>query len=110
MNSEKKFYEQVAKKLKKYEKSPPSINEFLTNPYYLGEETQKGKRIFPFWKVKLEELYPTPFYEYDPNKKLILLTGATGIGKCISYEQEIEVYLSEEDIKKYGLEDYIIKE
>ena len=81
LKSEKKFYEQIAKKLKKYESAPPTIIEFLTNPYYLGEETQNGERVFPYWKTKLQELYPTPFYEYDPDKKIILLTGATGIGK-----------------------------
>ena len=107
IKSEKKFYEKVAKKLKKYEKAPPTIMEFLSNPYYLGEETQNGERVFPYWKAKLQELYPTPFYEYDPDKKIILLTGATGIGKCLSAEQEIEVYMSEEDIKKYNLEKYI---
>jgi hypothetical protein len=107
LTSEKKFYDQVAKKLKKYEKAPPTVMEFLSNPYYLGEETQGGERIFPYWKVKLQELYPTPFYEYDPDKKIILLTGATGIGKCVGYKQEVEVYMSEEDIKKYGLEDYV---
>ena len=108
--SEKKFYENIAKKLKKYEKAPPTIKEFFNNPYYLGEETENGKRVFNFWKHKLEELYPTPFYEYDPDKKIILLTGATGIGKCLDYDQEVEIYMSDEDIKKYNLEKYIIKD
>jgi len=105
--SEKKFYQQVSKKLKIYEKTPPTIMEFLSDPYYLGDETQGGERIFPYWKAKLQEIYTTPFYEYDPDKKVIILTGGTGIGKCLSSEQEIDVYMSEEDIKKYGLEEYI---
>jgi len=110
MNSEKKLYEIAVKtKLKHYESPPPTIMEFLSNPYYLGEETQEGKRVFPYWKTKLQEIYPTPFFEYSPDKKIIILTGATGIGKCHSGETEIEVYMSEEDIKKYGLEDYIQK-
>ena len=73
LTSEKKFYQKVAKSLKKYEKAPPTIEEFLCNPYYLGEETKRGERVFPYWKAKLQELYPTPFYEYDPDKKIIIL-------------------------------------
>ena len=106
-NEEKLFYDKVAKKLETYEIAPPSIMEFLTNPYYLGEETDRGKRVFPYWKAKLQEIYPTPFYEYDPDKKIIILTGSTGVGKCFGEEQEIEVYMDEEKIKELGLENYI---
>jgi hypothetical protein len=109
LTSEKKFYEQVAKKLGKYESAPPTIEEFLCNPYYLGEETKGGERVFPYWKAKLQELYPTPFYEYDPDKKLIILSGATGIGKCFSGDQEIEIYVDEETIKKLDLEEFVIE-
>jgi len=107
LTSEKKFYQKVAKSLKKYEKAPPTIEEFLCNPYYLGEETKRGERVFPYWKAKLQELYPTPFYEYDPDKKIIILTGATGVGKCFGKEQEIEIYMDDNTIKKLGLEEYL---
>jgi len=103
----KQVYDKASKQLG-YEKTPPSIKEFLENPYYLGEETNKGTKVFPYWKNKLEEWFPTPFYQYDPNIKMIILSGATGVGKCLSKEQEIEIEMSEEDIKRFGLEEYIV--
>ena len=65
--------------------------------------------MFPYWKAKLQEMYPTPFYEYDPDKKIIVLTGATGVGKCFSDDTELEFYVSKEDIKKYNLEEFIVE-
>jgi len=72
----KKVYEKFAK-ANGYVKSPPTIDEFMTNPYYLGDETMKGSKIFPFWLEKMRQWFPTPFYEKDPDKKIILLTGST---------------------------------
>jgi len=104
--SVKQVYKEMSKRLQ-YEKTPPTINEFLSNPYYLGEETQEGTKVFKYWKDKLNEWYPTPFFEYDPNLKIVLMSGGTGIGKCLGKDQELEILMSDEDIKKYNLEEYL---
>jgi len=91
-----------------YIETPPTIQEFISNDYYLGASLNAGESVYPFWRNKLVDIYPTPFYETN-KYKVILLSGATGIGKCLGFDQEMEFELSEEDIKKYGLEDYIIQ-
>jgi len=89
-----------------YTETPPTIQEFISNDYYLGASLNGGESVFPFWRKQLVNIYPTPFFE--TNKfKVILLSGATGIGKCNGYNQELEFQMSEEDIKKYGLEEFI---
>ena len=90
-----------------YTETPPTISEFISNDYYLGASLKGGESIFPFWKEQLVDIFPTPFYESN-KYKVILLSGATGIGKCQNYKQEMEFQMSEEDIEKYGLEEYII--
>lgn len=91
-----------------YTENPPTISEFISNDYYLGQSLDSGNSVFPFWKQKLVEIYPTPFYETN-KYKVILLSGGTGTGKCSGYNQELEFKLSESDIKKYKLEDYIVE-
>lgn len=90
-----------------YIETPPTITEFITNEYYLGGSLDQGASVFPFWKEKLIDIYPTPFYETN-KYKVILLSGATGIGKCQRYDQEMEFELSDEDIERYGLTDYVV--
>jgi hypothetical protein len=89
-----------------YIETPPTISEFITNTYYLGESLNKGDAVFDFWKKQLIDIYPTPFFETN-KYKVVLLSGATGIGKCMAEDQEMEFYMSEEDIAKYGLEEYV---
>ena len=89
-----------------YTETPPTIQEFISNDYYLGASLNSGESVFPFWREQLVDIYPTPFYETN-KYKVILLSGATGIGKCNGYNQELEFEMSEEDIEKYGLEEYV---
>lgn len=63
-----------------YSETPPTISEFLSDEYYLGSSLNFGDAIFPYWKTVLTNLYPTPFYESN-RYKVILLSGATGTGK-----------------------------
>jgi len=67
-------------KTNSYTQTPPTITEFITNEYYLGNSLDKNSSVFPFWKEKLIDIYPTPFFETN-RYKVILLSGATGIGK-----------------------------
>ena len=88
-----------------YVETPPTIQEFISDEYYLGASLNGGDSVFPFWKQQLVDIYPTPFYETN-KYKVVLLSGATGIGKCNGFNQELEFQMSDEDIKKYGLEEY----
>ena len=94
-----------------YKEIPPSIIEFISNDYYLGKQFKGGKSIYNFWIERLMKIYPTPFFELDirqnDNTEIIALNSSIGSGKCNYYNQEIEFYLSEDDIKKYNLEEYI---
>lgn len=63
-----------------YNETPPTIDQFISDPYYLGDSLHFGKAVFPYWRERLVEIYPTPFYETN-KYKVIVLSGATGIGK-----------------------------
>lgn len=63
-----------------YSETPPTIEEFISDPYFLGDSLNLGESVFPFWKDKLIDIYPTPFFETN-KYKVIILSGATGIGK-----------------------------
>jgi hypothetical protein len=79
MEELKKIYNLYAKK-NGYTETPTDILNFISDPYYLGDALDGGRVIFPFWKEKLVEIFPTPFYENNKGKVLIL-SGATGIGR-----------------------------
>ena len=69
-----------------YKEIPVSIDEFITNPYYLGNSTRNGTSIYPYWRNKYREIF-------DPSKNYeeVILTGAIGVGKtrtavvCLCY-------------------------
>jgi hypothetical protein len=91
-----------------YSEVPPTIEDFLTDDFYIGGTFDKGSKIFNYWKNELLELYPTPFFE-NSKYKVIVLSGSTGIGKCVkgNYEQEIyfdpDLY-SKEELLKLGFD------
>lgn len=65
-----------------YTSPPPTIDEFLDGPEYLGPvlvDNVTGKsRIYPIWRQALREIYPNPYY--SPYTQIII-TGAIGLGK-----------------------------
>lgn len=67
-----------------YKKMPPDIIEFIENPFYLG----KSIEVFPFWKEKLREIYPTPIHTATP---FISLNCAIGSGKS-TVSKVMELY------------------
>jgi len=75
----KKIFDTFAK-FNEYIETPPTITEFISNDYYLGKSLNNGKVIFPFWKKKLVQIFPTPFFESN-KYKILLFSGSTGIGK-----------------------------
>lgn len=69
-----------------YDEIPISIEEFISNPHYLGKSTRNGESIYPYWKNKYTEIFD-PSINYEE----IVLTGAIGVGKtrtavcCLCY-------------------------
>jgi len=63
-----------------YIETPPSIMDFINNDYYIGDATNGGTTIYPYWKEILRDIYPTPFFEHNKYKALVY-SGSTGIGK-----------------------------
>lgn len=61
---------------KDFERMPATFEEFISDPYYLGNS---WKNPFPAWKEAGKEVFPLPLR--SPYNSVILL-GATGIGKA----------------------------
>lgn len=64
-----------------FESCPPTIDEFLNDPYYLGEsfvDDDGNSTIYPIWRKALREIYPNQFY--SPYLEIVL-TGSIGQGK-----------------------------
>ena len=76
-NEEKEL---VALKATGYQKRPPSIEEFYTDDFYLGNEYffNGGTSIFDYWKKVLTEIYPSRMLTAKPYQ---ILSGAIGLGK-----------------------------
>ena len=69
-----------------YEEIPVSIQEFISNPHYLGKSTRNGESIYPYWKKTYNTIFDASLgYEE------IIFTGAIGVGKtktadvCLAY-------------------------
>jgi len=88
-----KFTEEYQVKLKAaseilgYESLPPTIEEFLTDEYYLGN-TKLVQSLYPHWRELLIDLFPTPIHTKYP---FIILTGAIGTGKS-SFSKIVSLY------------------
>ena len=73
----------IAKKLliqEIYTEEPVSVDEFFTNPYYMGDIFTN---IYPYWKQFLREMYPDPL---SLKSSYVAFTGAIGIGKTTASE------------------------
>lgn len=60
-----------------YTKLPPTIREFINDPYYLGNIYGGGK-LYEYWIPVLEDIFPDPITTRYNN---IVLTGCLGSGK-----------------------------
>ena len=59
-----------------FKEVPVSIEQFICDPYYLGETTKNGAMVYPFWKKTL-----TDIFNHGNQYNEIILSGATRIGK-----------------------------
>lgn len=59
-----------------FKEVPVSIEQFICDPYYLGETTKNGEMVYPFWKKTL-----TDIFNHGNQYNEIILSGATRIGK-----------------------------
>ena len=59
-----------------FKEVPVSIDEFICNPYYLGETNRQGKAVYPFWRQAARDIFNSS-NKYSE----IILSGATRIGK-----------------------------
>jgi hypothetical protein len=60
-----------------YQKLPPTIEEFIESPYYLGNIYGGGK-LYKYWMPILKEIFPD---NISTNYDTIVLTGCIGSGK-----------------------------
>ena len=58
-----------------YREKPPSMEQFLSDPQYLGTLTGGGKVVYPVWKKALE------IVAREDSRYLAVFTGAIGTGK-----------------------------
>ena len=72
---ESETYEKVW--LEDYEEIPVDIDTFLEDPEYLGNATNLGTQIYPFWRQQLRDIFAGGDTDYEE----IAFTGAIGIGK-----------------------------
>lgn len=63
--------------LEDYEEIPVDIDTFLEDPAYLGQATNFGKQIYPFWRARLREMFAGGDMDFEE----IVFSGAIGIGK-----------------------------
>lgn len=61
-----------------YKELPPTIEEFLDSPYYLGGPDGIGPGLYPYWRNFLKEYFPDPLHV---RWQALGLTGAIGCGK-----------------------------
>jgi hypothetical protein len=66
----------VLARLGGYTGTPPTMQEFINDQFYLGDLLGSG--IYPYWVSALNKIYPNPFH--SPYLEVIL-TGAIGLGK-----------------------------
>lgn len=60
-----------------YDEIPVTIDQFVSDPKYLGSLYDKGELVYPFWKEFMHN-----FFHNNPDKAFeIALSGAIGIGK-----------------------------
>ena len=53
----------VAANILGYRQMPVTIEQFISDPFYLGDVC---KYLYPFWKDKLRQIYPTAIHTEYP--------------------------------------------
>lgn len=62
--------------LEDFKEVPVSIEQFISDPYYLGQTNRNGQAVYPYWRQMLKDLFT------DANKyNSVVLTGSTRVGK-----------------------------
>jgi hypothetical protein len=64
-----------------YETRVPTIDQFMTDPYYLGKSLVKDDgtlSVWPCWQKELREIFPNPYHITHAE---VYATGGIGIGK-----------------------------
>ena len=78
-----------------YEQRPVDIDTFLENPYFMEEhfaDPNTGAcKIYPFWREKLREIYPSPFYN-NYNEVLVMLGIGNGKSTISNISCLYEIY------------------
>jgi len=77
-------------KVADYVSKPPTMTEFLEDPYYLGSiltKSQDSEGIFPSWKEIL-----CRDFNYDSAIHNCVITGSLGIGKCLCHNELCLMY------------------
>lgn len=59
-----------------FKEVPVSIDEFISNPLYMGPATRNGDAVYPFWRHTMNEIYLAGNKHNE-----IIFSGATRIGK-----------------------------
>lgn len=72
---ESETYEKIW--LQDYEEIPVDIDTFLEDPRYLGNATNLGTQIYPFWREQLRKIFASGDTEFEE----VCFSGAIGIGK-----------------------------
>ena len=65
--------------LSDFKEIPVSIDQFISDPYYLGQTNNLGKNVYPFWRKTFQNIFNAG-NKYNE----IILSGATRIGKSTS--------------------------
>lgn len=59
-----------------FKEIPVSIDQFICDPYYLGQANRNGSAVYPYWRETLRKIFGAGNRYYE-----IILSGATRIGK-----------------------------
>lgn len=59
-----------------FKEVPVGIDQFISDPYYLGSVNRNGDAVYPFWKQTINDIF-----DHGNQYSEIALSGATRIGK-----------------------------
>lgn len=78
-----------------YEQRPVDIDTFLESPTFMGnhfaDERTGECKVYPFWREKLREIYPSPFYN-GYNEAIVMLGIGNGKSTVSNISCLYEIY------------------